>query len=146
MWVLIHRSVYGRYLFAVGRNEDAAQYSGINSKAVITGAYVIAGLLTGITGICLTFYTTSVSGSTQGQSYELYGIASAVLGGCSLRGGEGSVIGIVIGTAILQVIQNLVNLLNVPTSLNFAVIGIVILFGVIFDEFVKKRRALVKKA
>ena len=112
MWVVLHRSLYGRYLFAVGRNEEASRYSGINSRRVITSAYVVAGLLTGIAGILLAFYTNSISPSSHGQSYELYGIAAAVLGGCSLRGGEGSIIGILIGTALLQVLQNLVNLLG----------------------------------
>ncbi len=141
MWVVIHRSVYGRYLFAVGRNEEASRYSGIDSKAVITSVYVFAAVLTAIAGILLAFYTNSISPSSHGQSYELYGIAAAVLGGCSLRGGEGSVIGILIGTALLQVLQNLVNLLNVPSSLNFSVVGAVILIGVIADELVKRRSA-----
>ena len=141
MWVVIHRSVYGRYLFAVGRNEEAARYSGINSKAIITSAYVVSGLLAGIAGILLAFYTNSISPSSHGQSYELYGIAAAVLGGCSLRGGEGSVIGILIGTALLQVLQNLVNLLGIPSSLNFSVVGGVILIGVIADEIIKRRSA-----
>jgi ribose transport system permease protein len=71
----------------------------------------------------------------------LYGIAAAVLGGCSLRGGEGSIIGILIGTALLQVLQNLVNLLGIPSSLNFAVMGAVILLGVIGDQFLQRRKA-----
>ena len=141
MWVVLHRSVYGRYLFAVGRNEEAARYSGINSKAIITSAYVVSGILAAIAGILLAFYTDSISPTMHGQSYELYGIAAAVLGGCSLRGGEGSVIGVLIGTALLQVLQNLVNLLGIPSSLNFAVVGGVILIGVITDEIVKKRSA-----
>ncbi len=77
MWVVLHRSVYGRYLFAVGRNEEATRFSGINTRAVIAGSYVIAGLLTGISGILFAFYTNSVSPSTQGNFYELYGIAAA---------------------------------------------------------------------
>ena len=146
MWVVLHRSLYGRYLYAVGRNEEAARYSGINSRHIITSAYVVAGILTGIAGILLAFYTNSISPSTHGQSYELYGIAAAVLGGCSLRGGEGSIIGILIGTALLQVLQNLVNLLGIDSSLNFAVIGAVILLGVIVDEVVKRRSAKNVKA
>ena len=141
MWVVLHRSVYGRYLFAVGRNEEAARYSGINSRRIIASAYVVSGALAAIAGILLALYTTSISPSSHGQSYELYGIAAAVLGGCSLRGGEGSIIGILIGTALLQVLQNLVNLLGIPTSLNFAVVGAVILLGVITDEVIKKRGA-----
>ncbi len=140
MYVFLHRSVYGRYLFATGRNEDAARYSGINTKLIITMAYVLAGMLTGISGIIFAFYTNSVSPASHGNFYELYGIAAAVLGGCSLRGGEGSVIGVLIGTALLQVLQNLVNLLFIPSSLNFAVMGAVILLGVLADQFFTERR------
>ena len=141
MWVLLHRSIYGRYLLAVGRNEEAARFSGINTRRVITGSYVIAGLLTGVSGIMLAFYTNSVSPSNYGNSYELYAIAAAVLGGCSLRGGEGSIIGIIIGTALLQVLQNLVNLLGIPSSLNFAVMGTVVLLGVMADQLLQRRAA-----
>ena len=141
MWIVLHRSVYGRYLFAVGRNETAARYSGINANMVIASAYVLCGLLAGIAGVLLSFYTNSVSPSSHGNFYELYGIAAAVLGGCSLRGGEGSIIGILIGTALLQVLQNLVNLLGIPSSLNFAVMGAVILIGVIADQLLRQRQA-----
>lgn len=78
-------------------------------------------------------YTRSILPSSHGNFYELYAIAAAVLGGFSLRGGEGSIIGVVLGTILLQVLQNLVNLLNlgIPSSLNFAVSGSVILIGVL---------------
>jgi ribose transport system permease protein len=140
MWFVLHRSVYGRYLFAVGRNEEAARFSGVNTKLVIGSAYVLAGLLTGISGILFAFYTNDVSPSTQGNFYELYGIAAAVLGGCSLRGGEGSILGVLIGTTLLLVLQNLVNLLGIPSSLNFAVMGGVVLIGVFADEMIQNAR------
>ncbi len=139
MGVVLHKSIYGRYLYAVGRNEEAARYSGVNTRRIIAGAYVISGALAGLAAILIAFYTNSVSPSSHGQSYELYGIAAAVLGGCSLRGGEGSIVGILIGAALLQVLQNLVNLLNIPSSLNFAVVGAVILLGVIADQLLKKK-------
>jgi ribose transport system permease protein len=131
MWFVLHRSIYGRYLY----------YYGINSRLVISSAYIIMGVLAGIAGIVFAFYTNSISPSSHGNFFELYGIAAAVLGGCSLRGGEGSIIGILIGTALLQVLQNLVNLLSVPSSLNFAVMGAVILLGVIGDQFLQRRIA-----
>ena len=139
-WVVLHRSVYGRYLFATGRNPEAARYAGINTNGIITLTYVICGALTAISGIIFAFYTNSVSPANHGNAYELYGIAAAVLGGCSLRGGEGSVIGIVIGTALLQVLRNLVNLLEIPTSLDLAVMGAVILIGVMADQIFTERR------
>lgn len=141
MWVVVQKTVYGRYLYAVGRNEEASRYSGINSARITASAYVVAGLLTGVAGILLAFYTNSISPSSHGNSYELYGIAASVLGGCSLRGGEGSIFGVLIGTTLLQVLQNLVNLLGIPSSLNFAVVGTVILIGVIADAIVKRRSA-----
>lgn len=146
MWVVLHRSVYGRYLFAVGRNETAARYSGINSQKIVASAYIILGALVGLSGIVFAFYTNSISPSSHGNFFELYGIAAAVLGGCSLRGGEGSIVGILIGTALLQVLQNLVNLLGIPSSLNFAVMGAVILIGVIADQMLQRRSARVKVA
>jgi ribose transport system permease protein len=141
MWVVLHRSVYGRYLFAVGRNEEAARFSGINTSLVIASSYVVSAIMAGLGAILLAFYTNSISPSSHGNFYELYAIAAAVLGGCSLRGGEGSVIGIVIGAALLQVLQNLVNLLGIPSSLNFAVMGTVILIGVITDQILGRRKA-----
>ena len=98
-------------------------------------------MLAGVSGVLLAFYTNSISPSSHGNALELYGIAAAVLGGCSLRGGEGSIIGILIGAALLQVLQNLVNLLGIPSSLNFAVMGAVILIGVIADQLLKRRSA-----
>ncbi len=141
MGVVLHRSVFGRYLFAVGRNEEATRYSGIRTGAVVTGAYALGGLLAGLSTVLLVFYTSSVSPSSFGNFYELYAIAAAVLGGCSLRGGEGSVLGIVLGTVLLQILQNLVNILGIPSSLNFAVMGGVILLGVLADQRLGQRRA-----
>ncbi len=138
-WVLIHRSVYGRHLFAVGQNEEASRYSGVSTRAVIAGAYVISGTLTAVSAVIIAFYTNSVSPASHGNFYELYAIAAAVVGGCSLRGGEGSVLGIVLGAALLQVLRNLVNLLDIPGSLDFAVMGAVILIGAIADQVFGRR-------
>ncbi len=140
MGILLHRSVFGRYLFAVGKNEEAARYSGIRTDAVIAAAYIICGALAGLSSIYLAMYTRSISPASHGNFYELYGIAAAVLGGCSLRGGEGSMVGIVLGTILLQVLQNLVNLLGIPSSLNFAVMGTVILIGVLADQQLTRLR------
>ena len=140
MAVVLHRSVYGRYLFAVGKNEEAARFSGINTGLVTATAYIICGALAGLSSVFIAFYTNSISPSAHGNFYELYAIAAAVLGGCSLRGGEGSILGIVLGAILLQVLQNLVNLLGIPSSLNFAVMGTVILLGVLADQQLQRRR------
>jgi ribose transport system permease protein len=149
MWIVLHRSVFGRYLFAVGKNEEAARYSGIRTTQVIIAAYIICSLLTALSSIFFAMYTRSILPSGHGNFYELYAIAAAVLGGFSLRGGEGSIIGVVLGTILLQVLQNLVNLLGIPSSLNFAVMGSVILIGVLADQQFKiyrERRAVAEAA
>ena len=146
MGVVLHRSVYGRHLYAVGKNEEAARYSGIRTRGVIIAAYVICTALTAIASIFIAMYTRSISPASHGNFYELYAIAAAVLGGCSLRGGEGSILGVVLGTILLQVLQNLVNLLGIPSSLNFAVMGSVILIGVIADQQFSARRERMKAA
>ena len=145
MWVVLHRSVFGRYLYAVGRNEEAARYAGVRTGRVIVSAYVICAVLTAVAAIFFAMYTRSISPASHGNFYELYAIAAAVLGGFSLRGGEGSIVGVVLGAVLLQVLQNLVNLLGIPSSLNFAVMGSVILVGVLADQqfdAYRRRRAL----
>jgi ribose transport system permease protein len=146
MWFVLHRSVFGRYLYAVGKNEEAARFSGIRTTQVIVAAYVICAVLTALAAIFLAMYTRSILPSSHGNFYELYAIAAAVLGGFSLRGGEGSIVGVVLGTILLQVLQNLVNLLGIPSSLNFAVMGSVILIGVVADQqfglYRERRRTL----
>ncbi|OHV23114.1 MULTISPECIES: ABC transporter permease [Rhizobium] len=149
MWIMLHRSVFGRYLYAIGKNEEAARYSGIRTGRMIMSAYIICGLLTALSAIYFAMYTRSISPASHGQFYELYAIAAAVLGGFSLRGGEGSIVGVVLGTVLLQELQNLVNLLGIPSSLNFAVMGGVILIGVLIDQqwhAIRVRRRIVSAA
>ncbi len=134
MWVVLHRSVFGRYLYAIGKNEEAARFSGIRTGRMIMAAYVICGVLTALSAVYFAMYTRSISPASHGNFYELYAIAAAVLGGFSLRGGEGSIVGVILGTILLQELQNLVNLLGIPSSLNFSVMGGVILIGVLVDQ------------
>lgn len=141
MYFVLHKSVYGRHLIALGRNEESAHYAGIDTKRILTVAYALCGLLAGIATIQLAFYTNSISPSSHGNFYELYGVAAAVIGGCSLRGGEGSILGILLGAVLLQVLRNLVNLLGIPSSLEFAVMGVVILIGVLADRLLTKQKA-----
>ena len=140
MAVLLHRSVYGRHLYAVGKNEEAARYCGIRTGWIITMTYVICGGRSGLTSVFIVFNTNSVSPSPHGNFHERYAIAAAVLGGCSLRGGEGSVVGIMLGVVLLQILQKPVNLPGIPSLLNFAVIGSVILLGVLADQEIPGRR------
>ena len=139
--VFLNKTIWGRYLLALGRNEDAARYSGINTDRMVILAYVICSGMAGIGGILFTLDGNSVQPSGHGNFYELYAIAAAVLGGCSLRGGEGSIVGVVIGAAIMRVLYNSINILGIPSQLEFAIIGAVILIGVFADEQVKRLAA-----
>lgn len=132
--IFLNFTVWGRYLQAMGRNEEAAKYSGIRTSWITVAAYVIGVVLAALGGVLFALEYDSVSPSSFGNSYELYAIAAAVLGGCSLRGGEGSVIGVVLGTAVLQVLNNMIVLAKISDTLELAVIGMVILLGVLADE------------
>ena len=137
--VFLNLTIYGRYLLALGRNEEAARYSGIRTNRMIVLAYVICALLSGLGGVLFVLDIGSAQPVDFGSFYELYAIAAAVLGGCSLRGGEGTVLGVVIGAAVMQVLKNSITLISwIPTNIEFAVIGTVILTGVIVDELVKR--------
>jgi ribose transport system permease protein len=136
--VFLNYTIYGRYLLALGRNETAARYSGVNTDVMKILAYVVCSLLAGIGGILFSLDINSIQPSGLGEFYELYAIAAAVLGGCSLRGGEGTILGVIIGTAVLRVLYNAINILHIPTHLEFAIIGAVILAGVSTDEVVKR--------
>lgn len=98
---MLHRSAYGRHLLASGRDEEAARFSGIDTRRVLTVTYVIAWLLTGVSGMMVALYTNSVSPSNHTNSYELYAIATAALGDCSLRGSGGIISGTVVLLGIM---------------------------------------------
>ena len=135
--IFLNRTIYGRYLLALGRNVDAAKYSGINTDRMTILAYVICSVCAGVGGILFALDGNSIQPASHGNFYELYAIAAAVLGGCSLRGGEGSITGVVIGAAVMFVLYNAINLLGIPSTLEFAIIGLVILIGAMADEITK---------
>jgi ribose transport system permease protein len=139
--ILLHATVYGRHLFAVGNNEEAARHSGIRTGRVITLAYVLCSLTAALSSILFAFDSGGITPSNHGNFYELYGIAAAVVAGVSLRGGQGSMIGIMLGVVLIQLIPNLVNLLGWDTSLTFAVMGVVILVGAITDGLLIRNRS-----
>ena len=143
--VFLNTTIYGRYLFALGRNEQAAKFSGINTDNMKIMSYVICSATAGLGGVLFALDVNSVQPASSGNFYELYAISAAVLGGCSLRGGEGTILGVVIGTAVMRVLRNSIGLLGIDDRLEFTIIGGVLLVGVIVDELVKryaaKRRA-----
>jgi ribose transport system permease protein len=140
--VFLHFSVYGRYLYAIGSNEKAARYSGIATDRYKILAYVLCSVLAAFFGILLLMQENSAQPSSTGSFLELYAIAGAVLGGCSLRGGEGTVLGIVIGTSILWILPNLTNMWGIPSELEYVVIGVALLLGAILDELLRRRSAV----
>jgi ribose transport system permease protein len=142
--VFLHFSVYGRYLFAIGSNEQAARYSGIAVERCKVLAYVLCSSLAAFFGVLYLMEHNSSQPSQTGSFLELYAIAGAVLGGCSLRGGEGSVCGILIGTAILWILPNFTNMWGVPSALEYTVIGGALLAGAILDELLRRRGARAK--
>ncbi len=137
--IFLNKTIYGRYLLALGNNPEAARYSGINVDRMTLLAYVICSLLTGLGGMLFVLDINSAQPSDFGNFYELYAIAAAVLGGCSLRGGEGSIFGVVIGSAVMVALSNAINLVH-PNyqNIEFAIIGGVILIGVIVDELARR--------
>lgn len=136
--IFLNQTIYGRYLLALGRNEEAARYSGINTDRMIILAYMICAGMAGLGAILFALDINNLQPISHGNLYELYAIAAAVLGGCSLRGGEGNILGVVIGAAVMFVLYNSINTLGIDTRLETVVIGVVILSGVIADEVVKR--------
>lgn len=151
---LLHFTVFGRYVYAIGGNREAAEYSGIPVKRVETLTYVISAGLAGVAGICYAAYVGQMSQQV-GVAYELYAIAAAVLGGVSLRGGEGTILGVVIGSAIMRVIDNGIIMFQhayrdaagrtqvwrLDTNWTFVIIGAVILIAVVLDQVVHMAQA-----
>lgn len=131
---------FGLRLKAVGKNELAARYSGIDTDYTTIVAYVICAILVGCSGILFILDVNSAQPSDFGNFYELYAIAAAVLGGCSLKGGESSIFGVIIGASLMQVLRNAIVLIDIPTQLEFAIIGGVILMGVVAEELAKLLR------
>lgn len=137
----LHFTAPGRHLFALGANEEAARFSGIRTDSLKILAYVSCSVLTGIGAILMAFKVNSMQPTAFGGFYELYAIAGAVLGGCSLRGGSGNVAAVVLGAAIIRVLTNIVNILGIPSQLEYVVIGGAILLGVFVDEVFARRAA-----
>ncbi|MEM6278183.1 MAG: ABC transporter permease [Verrucomicrobiota bacterium] len=145
--LFLNRTIYGRYLLALGNNEDATRFSGVDTRRMKILAYVICSLLAGLGGLLFILDTSSAQPVDFGNFYELFAIAAAVLGGCSLRGGSGTIIGVIIGTALIQLLRNMINLVDwIPTNIEYAVIGAVILAGAIGDVIAKRIAARRRQA
>jgi ribose transport system permease protein len=131
--VLMSRMKLGRHLYAVGGNGEAARLSGVPVKRVLLFAYIASGLLAGLGGVIMASQLKSGS-ATYGNMYELYVIAAVVVGGTSLSGGEGRMLGTLTGAFTIAVIQNGMNLTNVESYTQKVVLGLVILGAVLLDR------------
>lgn len=132
LWVLLNKTTFGRYIYAVGGSEKSAKTAGIGTKKVLVATYALAGMLAGLGGLILTARTTT--GLPQaGQSYELDAIAAVVIGGTSLAGGVGTVRGTLFGALIIGVINNGLDLMGVSSFYQQVVKGVIIVCAVLLD-------------
>jgi len=142
--LVMTRTTFGRYVYAVGGNLEAARLAGIRVKTVLFSVYTICGMLAGLGGVVMASQLKS-GAATYGLTYELYVIAAVVVGGTSLMGGEGRILGTLIGAFIIAVIQNGMNLVNVESYTQKVVLGLVILGAVLVDRL-KHTRLKVRKS
>lgn len=132
-YILLTQTKYGRYIYAVGGNKEAARLAGINTNRILTSVYVISGTLCSISGILLASRMNSGQPNA-GLMYELDVIAAVVVGGTSLFGGRGSIVGTFLGAMLIGVLRNGLNLLNVGSYVQMVVLGVVILLAVLLDQ------------
>jgi ribose transport system permease protein len=136
--VLLHTTVFGRHLYAVGSNESTARLCGVNVARTKLLVYTLAGLLTGWAGVILFAHSNS-GNPTLGEQLELDVITAVVIGGASLSGGKGTVIGALLGVAILGLIKNGVSLFNVPVEMQYILIGALLLANVSLNRWRQRK-------
>jgi ribose transport system permease protein len=139
--VLLHGTVYGRYLYAIGANEQAARYAGVPTGRYKVLSYMISSACAGLGGILFLCENETAQPTSAGSLDELYAITGAVLGGCSLKGGVGSVLGMVLGAMVLPLLRMLCNFSPIGSELVYAVTGVALLIGTIVNELIGRRRA-----
>lgn len=133
LWVILHKTSFGRKTYAIGGNEKASLVSGIKVSRVKIMIYSLAGMLSALAGAILTSRLNSAQ-PTAGTSYELDAIAAVVLGGTSLTGGRGRIVGTLIGVLIIGILNNGLNLLGVNSFYQMVVKGVVIAIAVLLDR------------
>ncbi|MFO0939042.1 MAG: ABC transporter permease [Gemmataceae bacterium] len=137
--IFLHKSAFGRYWYAIGYNEQAARYAGVHVERMKIAAFIISSALASFAGILYLLDYGSANPSEAGSTYELYAITAAVLGGCSLRGGEGLVIGFFLGALVQPLMRNLMTFWDIPSSSEPWVMGLILLLGTIADEMIRRR-------
>jgi ribose transport system permease protein len=135
----LHRTAYGRYWYSIGHNELAAKYAGVNVDRQRVIVYVVCSALAALAGVLLFLDMPSIQSDSGGLYLELYAILGAVLGGCSLRGGEGTAVGMILGAMVLPLLESLVSLRGLKSDVIPAVIGLTLLVGTIADELIRRR-------
>lgn len=139
-WILLNKTMFGRYVYAVGGNERAARASGINPDSVVVKAFIFNGILCAIAGIVLMSRINSGQ-PAGGVGYEFDAITAVVVGGTSLMGGTGTITGTIIGSMIIGVINNILNLMNVSSYWQQIIKGLIIAIAVILDVSTKSARS-----
>lgn len=137
--LILSKTVVGRYTFAIGSNEEAARLSGLNVAFWKTTIYALGGLFVGIAGVVIAARLNSAQPAL-GQGYELDAIAAAVIGGVSLSGGEGSMVGTIIGAFIISTLTNGLRILSVPQEWQIVVTGLIIILSVVLDILRRRSR------
>ncbi|WP_353619807.1 ABC transporter permease [Rhizobium sp. ICMP 5592] len=138
-WVLLNKTKFGRYVYAVGGNQRAALASGINPDSIVIKAFIFNGILCAVAGIVLMSRINSGQPAA-GVGYEFDAITAVVVGGTSLMGGTGTITGTIIGSMIIGVINNILNLLNVSSYWQQIIKGLIIAIAVILDVWTKSAR------
>jgi ribose/xylose/arabinose/galactoside ABC-type transport system permease subunit len=139
LWWILRRATFGRSLYAIGGNEEASRLSGIDITKTKILVYTLIGSLAALAGIVMVSRLGS-AGAFDGLGYEFTAIAGVVIGGTSLAGGRGSVIGTVVGIFIIGTLQNALTLLGVSTEVKYLATGVVLLFAISVDGFIRKRK------
>jgi D-xylose transport system permease protein len=138
MMYLTTRRQFGRYVFAIGGNPEAAELAGINTRRTILGTFVLIGVLCGIAA-CIQTARLDAGVTSTGTSYELLVIAAAVIGGTSFSGGIGTIPGAVLGAAIMQSLKSGMVTINVDSPMQDVAIGSVLVFAVGLDTIIRRR-------
>lgn len=138
--IYVSRTATGRYIYAVGSNEKATRLSGINTNRVKVIVFAISALLVSLAAIVEASRLGSMNSASSGSSYEMDAIAAVVIGGTSMSGGRGTIVGTVFGTLTIGIINNMMNLLGVPPFLVGAVKGAIIIIAVLFQKRLDRER------
>lgn len=135
--LLLRKTVFGKEIYATGMNKVAAVYSGISVRRVVTAVYVLSGLLAGFAGLTYVARMNAAAADLGGM-WSLQAVAACVIGGITFEGGEGSILGLILGASVIEIISNCVNLLGIPSRMQDFVLGFMIITVVALDYYIKR--------